>query len=31
MTKLAIQLTEAYYQRLEKAAKCTGKSVQALI
>jgi hypothetical protein len=31
MTTVTIQLTEVHYQRLEHAAKRTGKSVQALI
>ncbi|MFQ5641477.1 MAG: hypothetical protein ACE5IR_26165 [bacterium] len=31
MTQLAIQLIERDYQRLQKAAKRAGKSVQALI
>lgn len=31
MTKLTIQLTETDYQRLERAAKHAGKSVQGLI
>ena len=31
MTKLTIQLMETDYQRLEKVARRTGKSVQALI
>jgi hypothetical protein len=31
MTKVTIQLTEVHYQRLEQAAKRTGKSVQGLI
>ncbi len=31
MTTVTIQLAEVHYQRLEQAAKRTGKSIQALI